>query len=116
MIEETSLIQLKNYRPHPTNKRYMVFIYHDYRMACKFEDGLQAAGIAFEKDVTESGPNKRYLYGVNKRDMSVARKCNNLAVGAYRKPFISDPLLRYVVIAISVGLIALAIIGYLKSN
>jgi len=116
MIEETSLIQLKNYRPHPTNERYLVFIYHDYRMACKFEDGLSESNIDFEKDVTENGPNKRFLYAIHRRDLAQAKQCNNLAVGTYRKPFIADPVLRYTVIALSIGLIALAVIGYIKSN
>jgi len=111
-----SLIQLKNYRPHPSDTRYMVFVYHDYRMACAFEDGLTGKGLFFEKDVSEAGANKKWLYAVRKYDLKEAVNCNNLAVGQYRKPFISDPILRYTVIAVSLGLIALAIIGFIKSN
>ena len=110
-----SLIQLKNYRPHPTDSRYTVFIYHDYRMACFFEDRLSENELFFEKDASDSGPNKRWLYAVKNRELEEVKKYNNLAVGMYRKPFIADPILRYAVIALSIGLIALAVIGYLKS-
>ncbi|NNK80153.1 MAG: hypothetical protein HKO93_01535 [Flavobacteriales bacterium] len=110
-----SLIQLNNYRPHPTDSKYMIFIYHDYKMACTFEDGLVESDLFFEKDVTENGPNKRWLYAVKKRDFQAVKKWNNIAIGTHRKPFISDPILRYVVIAISVGVMALAFIGFLKS-
>ncbi|NNC84258.1 MAG: hypothetical protein HKN79_11840 [Flavobacteriales bacterium] len=110
-----SLIQLHNYRPHPTDRKYMVFVYHDYEMACSFEDALVEQEIQFEKDVTESGPNKRWLYAIRKRDMEQAKKCNNLAIGLHRKPFISDPVLRYFVIGIFLLLMTLVIIGYINS-
>ena len=110
-----SLIQLKNYRPHPSDRKYFVFIYHDYKMTCSFEDGLTEEGLFFEKDVTENGPNKRWLYAVKKRDLEAVKKWNNLAIGLHRKPFIADPILRYFVIGISIVLMALAVIGFIKS-
>lgn len=111
-----SLIQLNNYRPHPSDRKYMVFVYHDYRMACLFEDKLTESDLFFEKDVTEDGANKKWLYAVRKIDMDQVKKMNNLAIGTYRKPFIADPILRYVVIGISVLLMALAVIGYIKTS
>ena len=110
-----SLIQLNNYRPHPTNSKYLIFIYHDYNMACNFEDELSEKELYFEKDVSENGPNKRWLYAVKKRDLESVKRCNNIAIGTHRKPFISDPILRYFVIALSVGLMTLALIGFIKS-
>ena len=94
----------------------MIFIYHDYRMACLFEDKLSEAKLFFEKDVTEDGNNKRWLYAVKKLDMDEVKKMNHLAIGTYRKPFISDPVLRYFVIGISVLVMALAVIGSIKTR
>jgi hypothetical protein len=93
----------------------MIFIYHDYNMACTFEDGLLESSLFFEKDVTESGPNKKWLYAVKKIDLEAVKRWNNIAIGTHRKPFISDPILRYFVIAISLGVMTLALIGFLKS-
>jgi hypothetical protein len=115
MIEE-GFIQLKNYRPHPTQARYMIFIYHDYRMACSFEDDMKAQTLFFEKDVAEEGPNKKWLYAVRKQDMAKAKEFNNLAVGKFRQPFISDPILKYAVLIISALLIGMAVVGYIVSN
>jgi hypothetical protein len=94
----------------------MVFFFSDYHMAVSFEDGLVQANLFFEKDVSESGENKRWLYAVRRRDLSIVKQINYRASGLHRKPFIADPILRYSVLAISAGLILLAIIGYLKSN
>ena len=110
-----SLIELNNFREHPENKSYMVFIYSDYEMALCFEDQLTEAGLEFEKDISESGPNKRYLYGIRKRDFSAAKEMNHVALGLHRKPFMPDPVLRIFVLALTAGLITLAIIGYLRS-
>ncbi|MDA0714134.1 MAG: hypothetical protein O2867_04535 [Bacteroidetes bacterium] len=111
-----SLFNLTNSREHPTDARYMVFFFSDYDMAVSFEDELVKEGLYFEKDVSEAGENKRWLYAVKRRDQARVKQLNYIATGRHRKPFIADPILRYLVLAISAGLIILAIIGYIKSQ
>jgi hypothetical protein len=111
-----SLIDLTNYRAHPTDARYMVFFFGTYEMAVSFEDSLSQEGIFFEKDVSESGEKKRYLYAVKRRDSERVKILNNLAMGRHRGRFINDPILRNLILFLFLGALVLAFIGYLKTN
>lgn len=115
VMEDTSLFKIKNYSVHPIHKNYWVFYFSNDQMALTFEELLNTNNIEFEKDIGEDLV-KRTLFGIHQKHTSEAMRLNNIAIGKHRHPFIKDPILRYAVIIISIGLIALAIIGYLQSN
>lgn len=112
---DSSLLRIRNYNIHPENKKYWVFFFSDIDMAKYFEGLLTESNIEFEKDESEDLV-KRVLYGIHKRDMEQALELNNIAIGKFRKPFIVDPTLRYVIIFISVAVVILSIVGYFKTK
>lgn len=115
MIEEdTSLFRIKNYNVHPNDRKYWVFFFSDHSMAEFFESLLKENSIEFEKDIREDLV-KRELYGIHKRDLERVLVLNNIAIGKFRKPFIEDPTLRYVIIAISILAVGLGIYGFLNN-
>jgi len=111
-----SLIDLTNYRDHPSTSGYVVFFFGTYDMAVSFEDMLSQENIFFEKDVSESGEKKRYLYAVKRRDAERVKILNNMAMGKHRGRFISDPIVRNLILFIFLATLILALIGYLKMN
>lgn len=110
-----SLLHIENYRVHPTNNRYYVFNYRDKQQADYFEQLLKEKNISYERDILE-GDNVKYVFGIKKQDMSVARKLNYLAVGKYREKFIPNKYFRWVVITLFLGGLLLAIAGKLTAN
>ena len=112
--EDTSLLRIRNFHLHPDNKKYWVFFFSDPNMAGYFEELLHENTIEFEKDNGEDLV-KRVLFGIHRKDFDRALILNNSAIGKFRKPFIEDPILRYVIIAISMLAVVLSIVGYLKN-
>lgn len=113
--EDTSLFKLKNYGVHPTQKNYWVFFFSDDEMAGSFEELLLSENILYDKEISDDLV-KRTLFGIHKKYTRQAMKMNNIAIGKHRHPFIKDPILRFVIIFISVSLVALAIVGYLHQR
>lgn len=96
-----------NYREHPSNDRYWVFFFKDAKRATDFEAALTEQGIWFEKDREE----EYHLYGVHKDDFKAVQHQNFMTEAKFRKPFMADPLFRWLVVTVSLGAIILAIIG-----
>lgn len=107
-------IDLTNYREHPTHKNYTVFFYDSREQAAYFESLLQANNIWFESDA-EGGEDGKYFVAVKKLDENKVLKLNNLAIGKYRNKFIPNAFLRWFVIVISIAVLGLAVIGYLRA-
>lgn len=115
IFEDTSLFKIKNYSVHPSQKNYWVFYFSNDEMAKTFEELLDSNEIEFEKDINDDLV-KRTLFGIHKKYMGQALRLNNIAIGKHRYPFIKDPILKYVIIILSIGLIILAIVGYFKNT
>lgn len=101
---------LVNYDDHPTNRRKKVFFFSQHLHANYFEVMLVESKIKYEKQIDEEGDGRIY-FGVDVRDYKKAMHFNHLTIGHYRKPFISDPFFRYLLISVSIILLALAFIG-----
>jgi len=104
-----------NHNDHPTNRKKKVFFFRKHQHANYFEVMLVESKIKYEKQIDEEGDGTIY-FGVSVYDYKRVQNLNYLTIGHFRKPFIPDAFFRYLVIAISVILLALAFIGAWVSN
>lgn len=105
--------QFGNFQEHPTNHNIQVYFFQEKAHAEHFEKLLNEQHISFE---TQFDPEEgKHYYGIHKRDDKTARKLNYLVSAKFRKPFISNTPAKYLLLVISLGAIALGIIGYIKS-
>ena len=105
-----------NYYEHPGNPNYMVFRFRDTTYAERFEIRLNEKAIPFEKDIsTNENQVITTLYGVKKTYYKEALNQNFLTFSELRKPFISDPILRYFILLITILCLTLSLIGYFLS-
>ena len=103
-----SLIDLTNYSEHPTQPTWLVFRYPTLRHAKDMVEELGKVGVRHEADLEEGPP---FMVGVKKTDRALAEKLNYTVLGKHRKPFIPNKALRWVIILITVGILALAVAG-----
>lgn len=113
-LEEAGLIQLHNYRKHPTNNNYYIFFYKDVNVAEEFEVLINQANISFEKDPPNSEDFRTY-YAIEKDSFEVAKQLNFLAFGKKRKPMIPNNIGRYSLVIFFILIVSLAIVSLIKS-
>lgn len=106
-------INLTNYSEHPTDKAYLVFNFKSAEQAGYFENLLIEHKVWYEKDVENETQPIRYLFAVKKREEQKVVYLNNLAIGKYRKPFISDPIFRWFTLLLFFVLLGLGLLGVL---
>jgi len=107
------MFQLTNYKDHPTNERYVVYVFKQLPAASDFEKALNQANITFEKDSeNEDGVS---FYAVERKHQKEALDINYRVIGKHRTPFMGNKLLRYSTLFVFVTFLIIAIIGYLKS-
>ena len=104
-----------NYQTHPANRNYEVFSFKQPVRAAYFENMLIEHKITFEKDEETTEKQHYFLYAIHKKDFRTALMLNNLTIGHFRKPFISDPNFRWLVLLIGIGAVTLAITGFIFS-
>ena len=100
-----------NWREHPERKLFSVFFFHTIEEGEYFESLLQKHEIWYEKSIDETANRRKALYAVKNSDLSEVRRCNNLTIGHYRKPFIANKVLRYALVILMFSIIGLGIIG-----
>lgn len=109
-------IDLTNYREHPTQKNYQVFHFTNEEQADFFEELLINANIHFERhNEMREGASVQY-FGISKNDMAEVKQLNLEAIGRFRKPFIANSGFRWILILVSLLVLALAIIGAIKNS
>jgi hypothetical protein len=104
-----------NYSEHPTNINYTVFKFKEEASALYFKNELTSNNIWFEEDVDSKDGLLLYFYAVKKSSLKAVRDINYIAIGKYRKPFISNKYFRIVLLSVFVFVMMIAIIGALKS-
>jgi len=109
------LLRITNHQDHPTNHAYKVFFFHNKNAANEFEKLLKQNNIPFEHDVEEARGKQMFLFGVLKTNLDQVSKLNYLALGKHRKPLVSHPILKWVILIFGLLVILFAFIGYLKS-
>ncbi len=106
-----ALLNLTNFDDHPTDSAWLVFRFGDRDMGREFMEGLDAAGIPYETNEEDDGMR---LIGVKQRHRESAIRINYGVLGRHRAPFISDGRLRWALIAFTLGLVLLAILGAMQ--
>ena len=107
---------LVNYVDHPTNKDYRVFNFNTKHEADLFEKKLTAANIWFERDEEDHENSMVYLFAVLDREFGKAQDANFMVSAETRRNIIPNTFLRYFLILFVLGMLAFAVIGYLKSE
>jgi hypothetical protein len=111
-----NILNITNYREHPTRPGYTVFHFFDDKQAEDFKKLLSDKAIWFETDTDKKDNKTIYLFGVRNSDLKTAVMLNYLVIGKYRKPFIPNAFFRWFVIFLGLAVVTLAIIGYLKTS
>lgn len=88
----------------------MVFRFGDRDMGREFVEGLDEAGIPYEANEDDGGMR---LIGVKQRYRDAAVRINYRVLGRHREPFIGDRAIRWVLMAFTLGLVLLALLGAL---
>ena len=108
-------MKLLNVNDHPRNSNKKVFFFKDQLLADHFEQLMLEQNIDFEKQIDEEGDRCIY-FGIRKSDYKAVQNLNFLTHGKFRKPFIQDPFFKYLLLAVTIGSICLAIIGAILSS
>jgi hypothetical protein len=127
MGRRIGILNLVNYKDHPTDNRYKVFNFNSKAEADYFEDLLKEKRIWFEKDVEKvqdktllnpSNPNlvDMYLFGVKQRDFEKVQKLNYLVSAKYRPPTFKNKFLRYTLLFFLIIVIVLASLSYMMNQ
>jgi hypothetical protein len=111
-----NLFNLTNYRDHPEEKDYRVFFFYNLEQAAFFETQLVNEGIQYESFKEDETDKTVVLFGIHKRDFRRALIQNDLSFAAHKKPFISNKLIRYSILFITIALVLFALIGYFISE
>ena len=106
---------LVNYAKHPTNANYHVFSFNSKEEADLMEVELEKREIWFESDSEEIKAGVIYLIGVEKRDFREAMNANFAVSAKHRDPLIKNKFLRYTLIILTISMVTLGIIGYVKN-
>lgn len=104
-----------NWREHPGDNRYTIFFFKTKLESDYFEKLLRSHSIWFEYNFDNEEPTYKYFFAVNKLNTKEVIKLNHLAIGEYRKPFISNTFLRYGLVILMLIIMTIAITGYIKS-
>jgi len=110
------IIQLTNYIPHPTNKEYVVFMFHNTEMANYFRELLEREHIKYEMSEDEENRRPRILYAVRRSKMTEVLPLNFEAYGKYRKPMLSNWAFRSFLFILVIVVVGMAIYGYIQSS
>lgn len=106
---------LVNINDHPTNRNKKVFYFKVEAHANYFEGLLNEQKVPFEKQIDHEGDGT-YYFGIKNAHYQKVIKLNYLTIGHFRKPFIPDIAFRYILIAISMLVLGLAIAGALLAD
>jgi hypothetical protein len=108
------MLNITNFKDHPTEKAYVVFHFSDHNRADFFEQGILGKNLFFEKHVDEE--DKRIYFAVNKTDFRKATAVNDESRVKFRKPFIPDKSLRYFVLTLFFIMAVLTIGGIISEQ
>lgn len=105
-----------NYSEHPSDNRYTVFKYYRKDQFDHFKNSLLEHHIWFEEDQEQMEHGVQFLVAVKNKDLTQVKKLNLEAIGLNRERFIPNKILRYVILIISIIVMTLAVIGFIKSE
>lgn len=104
-------IVYRNFESHEKQRAFIVFYFHGKDPADYFESLLIEHDVPYErgdgKDIM-----RRHLFGIHRKHQLIAEKLNNETGNFFRKPFLSDNMLRYAVLIFTLIVVVLAIVGF----
>jgi len=106
------MINLTNQTDHPKDPHKTAYFFKQNEHANYFESLLIEHKIKFEKHIEE----EINYFIVRRSDENITKNLNYLCIGKFRKPFIPDKMIGYVMIVISLLIIGMAITGAIVSN
>jgi len=109
------MFNITNSFEHPSRSHFTVFKFYEKQRSDYFKELLTQKNISFEHDIHEEDNKTFYLFGVRNPDVDQVNKLNYLVNGKYRKPLIPNTYLRWIVLGFSLIMVALAILGALKT-
>lgn len=104
------MFNITNYSDHPTRIGYTVFKFREIERAEYFETLLKKENIWYETSFEDDG-NSLQLFGIKKGDFKMAMNANYLVSAKYRKKFIPNFYIGWMIIIVSLTILTLAIIG-----
>jgi len=110
------MFNITNSFEHPTRPGHTVYRFYEKQRANYFEKLLTQDNIWYEADVDIDSGKTIYFFGIKNRDTKIVNSKNYLVAGKYRKPLISNSILRWVLPIITITITVLAVVGYLKSK
>lgn len=109
-------IRFTNNYEHQSDSRYMVYEFFHLEHADHFEQMLIDRQVEFERHFDEEESPPITLFGIQKRYVDLADKCNYLTHAKYRKPLIRNSGLKWLMLIVVGSMITIALIGYFKSR
>ncbi|MGE0561231.1 MAG: hypothetical protein AB7O47_05400 [Flavobacteriales bacterium] len=109
------MINITNYNEHPTRKAYTIFHFFNKERADYFKQLLKEHNIWFEADIDKTPEKTTYFFGVKNSNLTDVYKINYLVNAKFRKPSISNKPLRIIIYLITLLLLTLGVLGYLKT-
>lgn len=107
---------ITNWRKHPTESQYWIFFYNSLEEGDYLEKLLKENSIWYEKSTDQDSNRHKSMFAVRNRDIKEVRHLNNLTIGKFRKPFIANKMLRFLLLVVSFVVLGLGIIGYLQNG
>lgn len=109
-------LRFTNNYEHRSDTRFMVYEFYHLEHADHFEHMLHDRQVEFERHFDEEEDPPLTLFGIEKRYVDVADKCNYLTHAKFRKPLIRNSALRWLLLLVVGAVITIAFIGYFKSR
>lgn len=106
-------LDFSNISDHPSNEHYNVYRFYIREQADYFESLVKAEDVPYERHDDEEEAKHVYYFGIAKRLERRVLTINNLAIGKYREPFIQNQLGAWILVAVVVIILAVAVTGYL---
>lgn len=110
------MFNITNSFEHPTRPGHTIYRFYTEERAVYFKQLLIEDNIWFEEDIDQEEDKTTYFFGIKNRDAKTVNQKNYLVNGTFRKPLISNKILRWLLPTIALTVMILAIIGYLKSK
>lgn len=109
-------MRFTNYYEHDGDTRYMVYEFYVEERADYFEVLLKDRQVEYERFLDEDSTPHKTLFGIHKRYLKASNNCNFLTHAHYRSRSIPNRPLQWVLLLFMGFIVALAIIGWLKTR
>ena len=109
------MFNITNSSDHPTRPGHTIFHFYEKKRADLFTSLLEKENIWFESDIHNEDDKTTYFFGVKNATLKEVNQKNYLVNAQFRKPFIPNIYLRWIVFSITIIIIVLAVINVLKT-